>query len=136
MSLYILDTDMLTLYEKNHPVVIARVSAHPPAERAITVLTVEEQLSGWYTRIRQAKRPDQLAEAYRRLAKTIRFFARLQIIDYDEPTIARYERLRKQNVKIGRNDLRIAAAVLEQDAVLVTRNVRDFRQVPGLSIED
>jgi len=46
----------------------------------------------------------------------------------------RFEQLRKQKIKIGRTDLRIAATVLEYGATLVTENSRDFKQVPGLNI--
>ena len=42
---------------------------------------------------------------------------------------------RKRKIKIGRTDLRIAATVLEHGAILVTRNRRDFKQVPGLRID-
>jgi tRNA(fMet)-specific endonuclease VapC len=116
---------------------VARVEQQNSRELAITVLNVEEQLSGWYTAVRKAKRPEQLARAYRKLAQTIRFLSRLQILDYDEAAMARYEQLRAQKVKISRADLRIATCVLEQPAaILVTRNVRDFKQVPGLQIED
>ena len=48
----------------------------------------------------------------------------------------RYEGLRKQKVRIGRTDLRIAATVLEQGAILVTRNTHDFKRVPGLQVEN
>lgn len=137
MSLYVLDTDILTLFEKKHPAVMAHVKEHDPRELAITVLSVEEQLSGWYTAVRKAKRPEQLARAYRELARIVRFLSRTQIIEYDEAAMRRYEQLRKQKVKIRRMDLRIAATVLEQTAAtLVTRNLRDFKQVPGLQIED
>lgn len=136
MNLYVLDTDMLTLFEKNHPAVIARVRVYQATELAITVLSVEEQLSGWYTRVRKARRAEQLAQAYRELAKTVRFFAQLRILDYNESAIRRYEQLRRQKVKIRRMDLRIAATVLELPAILVTRNARDFKQVPGLQLED
>jgi tRNA(fMet)-specific endonuclease VapC len=57
-------------------------------------------------------------------------------LTYDEPAIDRFQELRNQKVKIGRMDLRIAATVLEHRSVLVTRNVRDFKQVPRLQIED
>lgn len=136
MSLYILDTDTLQLFEDNHPLVSTRVESVPPENLSISVISVEEQLTGWYTQLRQARRPERLAWAYRRLAATVRFLSRVQIIDFDEAAIQRYERLKKHKIKLGTNDLRIAATVLERNAILVTRNLRDFRKVPGLQIED
>lgn len=67
MNLYVLDTDTLTLFQEGHPKVRERAGAVPAAEIAISVISVEEQLSGWYAQLRQAKRPDRLAWAYRRL---------------------------------------------------------------------
>jgi tRNA(fMet)-specific endonuclease VapC len=110
---FVLDTDSLTLFQEGHPVVCAHFLQQPQDSVAITVLSVEEQLSGWYTQVRQAKRSERLAWAYRRLSESIRFLARLQILTYDEKAIQRFELLRKQKIKIGRTDLRIAATVLE-----------------------
>jgi tRNA(fMet)-specific endonuclease VapC len=136
MSFYILDTDTLQLFQDRNPLVTARVEAIEPKDLAISVISVEEQLSGWYTQLRKAKQPGRLAWAYRRLAATVRFLSRIQIIDFDEEIIQRCEALKKQKLKIGINDLRIAATVLKHDAILVTRNLRDFRRVPGLRMED
>jgi tRNA(fMet)-specific endonuclease VapC len=136
MNLYVLDTDILQLYQEANPTVVSRVRAVAPGDRAISVITVEEQLSGWYTQVRQAKDRERLAWAYHRLAATVRLLAQVQIVDFDEPAIRRCEQLKKLKLKVRKMDLRIAATVLERDAILVTRNVRDFRQVPGLRIED
>ena len=136
MSVYVLDTDTLTLFEEGHPTVLQRVEAHSTSDLAITVLSVEEQLSGWYTRVRKAKNDTQLALAYSSLAQAVRFLSRLQILGFDEAAMRRCEQLRKAKIKIGRTDLRIAAVVLEHEAILVSRNLRDFRKVPGLQIED
>ena len=48
-----------------------------------------------------------------------------------------FDRLRqhKKLKKIGRADLLIACITLAHRATLVTRNLKDFRQVPGLPIE-
>jgi tRNA(fMet)-specific endonuclease VapC len=63
MNLFVLDTDMLTLLEEAHPVVCKKVSEISAAELAVTVVTVEEKLTGWYTLIRRAKKPDQFIHA-------------------------------------------------------------------------
>ncbi len=136
MSLYVLDTDTLTLFEKNHPVVSAHVRAHQANELAITVLSVEQQLSGWYTELRRARGHEKLARVYLKLANNAKFLSRLDILTFSEAAIIRYEQLRSRKINIGKMDLRIAAVALEQQAILVTRNLRDFRRIPGLQIED
>lgn len=46
MSLFVLDTDMLTLLEEAHSVVSKKVGSVPADELAVTVATVEEKLTG------------------------------------------------------------------------------------------
>lgn len=135
MSLFVLDTDTLTLLQRRVPIVCERAAVHA-SECAITVLTVEEQLSGWYALLRKAKRPDQLIEAYRSLAENVRFLSQLRILDYDQMALSRYEELRRQKLNLGKFDLRIAAVALHHNAIVVTCNVRDFQRVPALPIED
>jgi len=135
MHLFILDTDILTLFEREHPAVVANVVAHSPSEIAISVVTVEEQLSGWYAQLRQAKGTDRLAWAYRRLAATVRFLRNARILDFDEAAISRYQELKRLRLKTRKMDLQIAATALEHCGTVVTRNVRDFKVIPGLTIE-
>jgi tRNA(fMet)-specific endonuclease VapC len=136
MSLYILDTDVLSLFQRGHPVVNKRLANHAISELAITVLSVEEQLSGWYTQLRRAKNPSKLAAVYQRLANTVSSLSRLTIISFSEPAILRYEELRRAKLAVKKMDLRIAAVALEHRAIVVTRNLRDFQQVPGLTVQD
>jgi tRNA(fMet)-specific endonuclease VapC len=133
---YVLDTDMLTLYEEGHPKVVGRVAAYSPEDLATTIITVEEQLSGWFTMLRRARNRQASAQIYRRLAETVTFLGRIPIISFTEEAMDRFETLRGMKLNVGGMDLRIAAIVLEDRAVLVTRNARDFRRVSGLVIED
>jgi tRNA(fMet)-specific endonuclease VapC len=136
MSLYILDTDTLTLYEHGHAAIHTRIRALAPGELAITVLSVEEQITGRFAGLRKARQADELARAYQRLANTVRMLSRFPILSFTEPAIARYGQLLALKLKVGKMDLRIAAVALENNGVLVTRNLRDFRRIPNLVVED
>jgi tRNA(fMet)-specific endonuclease VapC len=44
--------------------------------------------------------------------------------------------LRHARIRVGTQDLRIASIALAHNALLVSANLQDFEQVPGLRVED
>jgi tRNA(fMet)-specific endonuclease VapC len=136
MSLYVLDTDCLSLWQYGHPEISSRIAAISPDELAITVITVQEQLDGWHSRLSRVSNNEQLSNLYQRLSTTVAFLARLRILPYSESAIAYYEDLVKQKLNVGKMDLRIASIVLDFGATLITRNSRDFSRISGVVVED
>jgi tRNA(fMet)-specific endonuclease VapC len=134
--MFVLDTDTLVLFQEGHESVCRRVLSHPMDELAISVITVEEQLSGWYTLLRRAKSTEKLARAYQRLADAVELLSRFRILSFTAPAIDRFEQLKRQKLGVKHMDLRVAAITLEHAGTLVTRNSRDFQLVPQLAIED
>ena len=138
MSRYILDTDCFSLWQQNHPMMVQRVEVN--AENlAVTIVTVEEVIRGWFNVINQASAPsqaDKLVWPYTRLWDTLDDFKILNILKIDQNAFTIYTEFFRQRIRIGTQDLRIAAIVLANNAILVTRNNRDFSQVPGLVQED
>src|SRR5437588_650241 len=116
MTLHVLDTDILSLYQQGQPAVRRSVLACPPDDLAITVISVEEPLSGWYAVLRRARQRHDLAQVYQRLTDSVSFLSRLQILSFTEPAIARYDQLQALKLNVGKMDLRIAAIVLENQA--------------------
>jgi tRNA(fMet)-specific endonuclease VapC len=55
---------------------------------------------------------------------------------FDQRAAATFARLRQQGVRIGTMDLKIAAIALEHQALVLSGNLRDFHQVPGVHVED
>src|SRR5215469_9538050 len=92
MSLYVLDTDTLSLLQRNHRVVRQHVDAVAPTDLAVTIISVEEQLTGWYTALRRANptRPDHLAHVYQNLTDTVQVLAALPILSFTEAAVNRY----------------------------------------------
>jgi tRNA(fMet)-specific endonuclease VapC len=101
-----------------------------------TAVNLQEQISGWAAEINRARRPDETIRGYRNLLKTFVELRAFDVLPYDEAAHDRFAALRPQFRRLGTLDLRIACITLVNNATLLTRNVRDFRQVPGLAFED
>lgn len=136
MSLWILDTDTLSLFLRGDPHVCQRVGSVSPNELAVTVITVEEVLTGWHAEVRRVRGDNQLVRAYASLQQAVEFFRFVRILPFGVDAVRRYHELRRQYRRLGTNDLRIAAIAMEQPGTIVTRNVRDFGQIEGLKIDD
>jgi tRNA(fMet)-specific endonuclease VapC len=137
MTRYVLDSDTIRLLRDKHPKVEAKALAVTSPDRlATTVINVHEGVMGWHTYLMRAKTPVDVEHGYQELAATVIGFTGLEILGYSIAAIARCESLVKLKLGVKKNDLRIAAIALEAGATVVTRNLRDFRRVPGLVCED
>lgn len=136
MTRYAFDTDTLSLYDRMHPAVVRNVFHHLGDDIRLTTATVEESLGGWLAVVRAAKTPAQTEAAHRRLATAVRMLGTWDVFPMTAAAEVRFRQLLRQRLNVGGGDLRIAAVALEFGATVVTRNVRDFRRIPGLTIED
>ncbi|KJH69755.1 type II toxin-antitoxin system VapC family toxin [Aliterella atlantica] len=135
MTLFVLDTDHLSLYGRNQPQVIARLRVNWE-QVATTAINVEEQLRGRLAQIAEAKKSEALSNAYQRLGETVMLLSEFQVLPYNADAIAIYQALKALKIRVGTQDLRIASVTLAHNGTLVTRNLQDFQKVPNLTIED
>ena len=68
------------------------------------------------------------------------FLLPFDILPFDSRCAREYASIRsyleKEGKKIGPNDLMIASIARAHNAVLVTYNMREFKRVPGIELED
>lgn len=105
---------------------------------AITVISRIELLRGRFDFLLKANDGAQIQVAQLRLAQTERQLAGLVVAPFDAESAAQFDRLRqvKKLKRIGRADLLIACIALAHRATLVTRNLRHFREISGLMLEN
>lgn len=118
------------------PTLSVNMSMSVDQEFTTSVVTLEEQLRGWLSLINATTDVDHQLHAYKRLVELVQFFSAWRIIHFDQAAADEFKRLRKQGIRIGTMDLKIASIALTHDATLVTANLRDFEQVPNLRIEN
>lgn len=134
----VLDTDVLSHIQNGGPLATRirdRIAASGDTA-FVTVVTLEEQLRGRLADCARANDPARYVAAARRLRLTHLDYQGRNLLDFDDAAAAVFRNLKAARVRIGTMDLRIAAIALAHDATLVTMNVRDYEQVPGLRFED
>lgn len=136
MAVFLLDTDILSLYQRKHPKVTAAISAHGTDTIVISTITIDEQIGGWSALSHSAKSAQNIEHCSMFLAALVDSWKTFAIVPFNVPAIARFDGLVKAKLNVKRNDLRIAAIALELGGVIVTRNRRDFGRVASVVIED
>src|SRR5438552_9619288 len=111
--MFVLDTDSITHDQNAHPILSEKVSNTPREDLFTTSVSVEEQLKGRLSFLNQHRNSArQSARGHAALVQTILYFSKWNILLYQEDADATVRRLRKQHIRIGSQDLRIAAIAL------------------------
>ena len=134
--MHLLDTDTLTHLHAGHPGVIEHLRDLDDPDVGITIVTRIEILRGRFESVMKASDGEQLLKAQMWLQRSEQLLSGLLILPFDERSATEFDRLReiKRLRKIGRADLLIASITLSRRAVLVTRNVQHFQQIPDLRV--
>lgn len=77
-----------------------------------------------------------MVRGYQMIESALQTYDACRILPFDEPAAIPFDELRRQGIRIGTMDLRIASIALSHGFTILTRNTVDFAQVPELMIED
>ena len=137
-KLLVLDTDHFSEWESGSAAGVRLRVRLPSAESdlAVTVVTVEEQMRGWLAEMRRHHDLHRQIAPYTKLQRQVEAFADWIILPWDADSANLFVKLRRQGLRIGSLDLKIACIALAHDSTVLTRNAKDFAQVPGLRIEN
>lgn len=132
-----LDTDTIGFAQQFHPNVLRRIRQLAAGDLAVTtVITFGEDLGGWLPACRRAPNGLARAKAYASLLRGLGFYRQMICLPFDDKAAIIFDQLRAQKIRIGTNDLTIAAITLSVKGTLVTRNAVDFQRIPNLVFED
>lgn len=136
----LLDTDHLSVLKYPESAQRARLedrlAASSDRDIATTIVNAEEQMRGWLAEINRLRTVHQQIPAYERLLKMLDFLSEILVIPFGVHAADEFNRLRRMKIRIGSMDLKIACIALVHNALLLSANLRDFQQVPGLRVEN
>ena len=128
---YLLDTNVCVDYlNGRHPAVARAIQHCSPDDLCVSSVAVAELRYG----------AEKSVHRQRNHARLDVFLAEIPCVDFDRNAASVYGRVRaaleKRGALIGPYDLQIAAHALALGLVLVSDNVREFRRVRALKVEN
>ena len=103
---------------------------------ATTIVTYEEQMRGWLDLLARSTKFEAQVRAYELFHQNTVNYQRITVFPFDAAAIQEYNQLRKTYPRLEKMDLKIAAIAITNQAILLTRNQRDFSQITSLQSED
>ena len=131
------DSDVLSDIWAGRQDYVLRASLIPHDEQSIPIVVAEEMLRGRFDVIRKAesgKLSIDLTRAYELFEQTLSLVRSYRLLTYSPAAHTLATAWKSSKLKVGTHDLRIAAIAVIHGATLLTRNKRDFDQIPGLSL--
>jgi tRNA(fMet)-specific endonuclease VapC len=133
------DTDVLSDLLIGHAAYTQRLQTIPDAERAIPIVAHEEVLRGRLDGIRKAQAGRiklSLERAYDLFREALIDTRAFTLLPYTAAAHAQVQAWQSAKIRVGTNDMRIAAICVAHGATLATRNVSDYALLPGLTFEE
>jgi len=130
MIKYMLDTNILIYTIKNRPKKVKEAFKRQSEFLAISTVSLGELIYG----------AEKSAQSERNLADVEALAARLEVVPFDSEAATHFGQVRAELTKsgkiIGPYDLMIAGHARSRGLILVTNNMREFKRVPGLRVEN
>ncbi len=136
----ILDTGCLSLFDREKSlessILRRNLARFSPEDVLTTIITFEEQMRGWLTYLSRCKNIEEQIFAYERLNQFLENFRKIVVIPFDKKAADVFQQLKSQKIRVGTMDLKIAAIAISNNAILVSRNLSDYEQIPNLTVHD
>ena len=130
MIKYLLDTNVVIYVLKHRPIKVLETFNKNTNRMAISSITLSELIYGAEKSVKIDKNLEAIQD----------FISHLEVLPYDAKASQHYGQIKagleKKGKIIGENDIHIAAHAISQGLILVTNNLKEFKRVPNLALEN
>jgi tRNA(fMet)-specific endonuclease VapC len=137
--MYVLDTNIVsTLLDqrRNNLNLSRRILAEVSEHLFISVITVEEIISGGLSSVNRVRQTPAVVSKYQDFVWLFDALHRFQILPYTSTAYQIYRSMTMRQKRVGTQDCRIAATAIALGYTVVTANTSDFYKIGGVAVED